>query len=590
MQKPQATIFVKLILALQLGVIFCSTISFGQSTNNSKLNQSLTSKRNTVQAKISSPIRTPVFSPSLNVVKGGFGVFEQMFVLTGNYNNVWEDVQITVTYTAPDATQIVGGGFHYDGTIWKSRVAPNMAGNWTWSASIVENGGTPTMDTGGFTVVKQISPGFIKRRQNTLRWINDNGTPFNPLGIGDCVYNRWNGIDFNTIYLGIDGGITLPDPPLPGSPEPLGSTWGTPSTYASAYGNGTAESANFNVFRVSPANCAISIFTLIELNGNVYDKVNSIRYDTLITTMKSKGFRIFFAIFNRSDVYNSSPAYLMQYEKAVKYIVDRYGAYVDFWDLVNEGDDYANDDFLNAIGAYVKTADPYDHPVTSSFSPGSQTQHDFTQADFTSPHVYASESEYDSDTFIADIINSYKPLNKPILFGESGNSVVNVDPTSALRMRLRSWTAFFDEGALLFWNASYLQGIFGDINSPSNQYIGPTERNFMRHLQNYTSYFPAAESSALPVSDPTKIRGYRLSAAATYGVYIHAFTEHEMLTTDKIITIAPQFTGNAAWINPSTGERIGEKFSVSAGTRDIPVPGFKTDIALKISCSTCPID
>lgn len=86
------------------------------------------------------------------------------------------------------------GGFHFGGAVnktWKARFAPDMAGVWTWSASIVENGNPPTIQTGSFTVGAQTSTGFIKRHPtNNFRWISDDGTPFNPLGIGDCVFER----------------------------------------------------------------------------------------------------------------------------------------------------------------------------------------------------------------------------------------------------------------------------------------------------------------------------------------------------------------------------------------------------------------
>ena len=47
------------------------------------------------------------------IVKGGFGVAKQTFELTGTYSNPDENVQITVTYTAPNASTIVVGGFHF---------------------------------------------------------------------------------------------------------------------------------------------------------------------------------------------------------------------------------------------------------------------------------------------------------------------------------------------------------------------------------------------------------------------------------------------------------------------------------------------
>ena len=69
-----------------------------------------------------------------------------------------------------------------------------------------------------------------------------------------------------------------------------------------------------------------------------------------------------------------------------------------------------------------------------------------------SPHWYEKEGELSSDTSTVQKIEAQRYANKPIIFGEQGNSVQNWDPLSALRARIRSWTAFFDEGYFIFWD------------------------------------------------------------------------------------------------------------------------------------------
>lgn len=374
----------------------------------------------------------------------------------------------------------------------------------------------------------------------------------------------------------MDGGSPIP-------PEPPENTFVPLSTYASAYGNGIPQSANFNLFRVSNDNCTFNLLESLSDTENRYSVANGLLADTLIATLKSRGFRIMFSPLAFTN-FNTSPEFRTQTKKYIKYVVDCYGADVDFWDVVNEGDSYQlNNGFLSDIAMYIKSIDPYSHPLTSSFSPGFGAQ-DFPEADFTSPHIYADENEFTSDTFVRDVNNLYKPLNKPILWGESGNLTNNSAGPSALRMRIRAWTSFFTEGSLLFWNASSRQ----DIMAPpgvANQYIGQTERNYMRYLQTYTNNFPAATPAALQVNDPSTIRGYALSAPNIYGAYIHAYTNHAMPTTDKIVYIEPTFSGIATWINPTTGANVGLSFNVSPSTKKLIVPSFTTDIALKVVCS-----
>lgn len=522
------------------------------------------------------------------VVRGGFGVVEHSFTITDAVANPDENVVGVVTYTPPTGSPIAAGLFHYGGTSYKSRIAPNQSGAWSYSASIVVNGGSPTVTTGSFTVGAQTSPGFIKKHAtNNYRWISDDGTPFNPSGIGDCFHIRPPVT--GPILLGVDaagGGVTIPPypPPYEGSSEDPTSTWANMATYAATYGNGGAQSAFFNMFRLSPANCARGLIGQpgsgsMSSTANIYDKANSILYDTFITTLISRGFRIMFCPLAFTLFENSTGAYRTQIKKYFKYCSDRWGAYVDLWDIVNEGDTYASDAFLNDVGAYLKTIDPYDHPVTSSFSPGSGTQHDFTEAEFTSPHGYALESEFSSDTYVTGVNATYTPLNKPILWGESGNDVINYDATSDVRMRIRLYAAFFSDGHLLFWNASSKTGITG---APANQYIGQTARNYVRHHQNYTNNFPAATSGTLTTSDAGNLRGYRLSAATMFGAYIHCFGSHTVTQTAKTVTIAPTFAGTAQWVNPATGANVGASFATISGSQTITIPDFTIDITLKI--------
>lgn len=462
----------------------------------------------------STPTPTPTPSPSptpggLGKIKGGFGVKEINFNLNGNYQNPFEDVKIRVTWTAPDSSIMVTNGFYYSSGVYKARFAPNQSGTWNWSASIIENNGVPSLQTGNLFVGQQISDGFVKRHPtNNFRWLNDNGTPFNPIGIGDCV-NEYPSVG-DGLKMTMDGGV-----PLPGFAAT--TLFVDLDTYFSAYGNGSGN-LRFNLFRWSVRNCSFDLKDSISPSGNYYNARNGILGDMFIGKVKQYGMKLQLVLFNNSTT-DVSPAGL----RYIQYCIDRYGAYVDFWEVTNESSD--PDNVITAAANYIKANDPYGHPVSSSFTYAWTPQvHDIPALDFTSPHLY--EVTYAGNDFIADTIivnrileDGKKTFNKPIQYGEWGNYGLNNDPLSSLRMRLTAWTAFFNEASLIFWNTT-------DPGYIANIYLGPEERGYIQVFQSYIKDFPAAQPSVITVNNPNLVRGYAVSSPKIFGAYLHAHTNH----------------------------------------------------------------
>jgi hypothetical protein len=209
--------------------------------------------------------------------------------------------------------------------------------------------------------------------------------------------------------------------------------------------------------------------------------------------------------------------------------------------------------------------------------------------DIVSPHWYASESEFESDLGVVDEItraarvgrgnqNRAQPP-KPIIFGEQGNAGVNWDERSAVRLRIRTWTAFFNEAALIFWNSSFAKDLREE--GAANIYIGPEERTYVRVIQDYASTF---DSDAVIVTvgvANAPIRAYGLSSPTMFGAYLHNFEDHQSPTSGAVISVSINFDGAATWIDPSTGDVLSEE-SVSAGDLTLQVPDFITDVVLRI--------
>jgi hypothetical protein len=259
----------------------------------------------------------------------------------------------------------------------------------------------------------------------------------------------------------------------------------------------------------------------------------------------------------------------------VKYVVDRFGAYVDFWELANEAS--PSDAWLTQVGGYLERIDPYHHPVGTSWS---RPQLGVMQ--FGSDHWYQDESAADADAVAWTRLRNEPSLSlgKPTLVDEQGNTGQNWDPTSALRMRLRAWTAFFAKGTLVFWNTSFIKNCCP--NGTSSIYLGPEERRYIRSLQRYTKGFDLRAAIASANTAPGgAARAYALRGPRTYGMYVVAAGDRTRPTTGVTATVDPVRPGTATWMDPSTG-KILSRARVRAGRQTLAVPAFTTDIALKI--------
>jgi hypothetical protein len=366
-------------------------------------------------------------------------------------------------------------------------------------------------------------------------------------------------------YWGLDGGFAHDEASL--------ERWVDMDTYMRVY-----RAAGFNLFRWGPDNCSFGLADRIDPRGNVYS-LRFARYaDLLFATLRRYGYRIEMVLFGNHPPFpqgDADPAEMAAVERYVRYIVDRYGAEVDYWELMNEAT--VSDGWYRAIGTYLRRVDPYRHPIgTSSGKPG------LTVIDFGSDHWYQTENELDSDLVTWQRLRSEpaRAFGKPTLVDEQGNVGQNWDPGSATRMRLRSWTAFFAEATLVFWNSSDEK----DYRSPvaANIYLGPQERRYIRILQDYTSGFdPRARVTGATAAGGPGLRGYALRGPRDYGLYLVDGDSHSIGYTGVTVAVDPARSGLASWIDPATGRRLAT-VAVRAGKQTLPVPAFSTDIALKI--------
>ncbi|HEX29335.1 TPA: DUF5060 domain-containing protein [Candidatus Poribacteria bacterium] len=535
-------------------------------------------------------------------------VFEITFYHEGRYENPFFDVTIDLTFTSPGGGKVHVGGFFYGSSekprikvyrkngrrkveyifgkhdLWKARFAPWELGRWRYTYTFSNVKGERVTGEGGFTCVegRRRRHGFVRQNpKNPFRWIFDDGTPYFPIGIQDC----WgDGSATGTVLdtCSMEGPFRTDRTDLvklPPGPMFVRGPSMNPMN-ADVYFRHFSE-CGFNLYRFSQRNCSFPLYTDLDH----YLIQEGIMTDELLECARKYGFRIFYGIFGFGKVFNFQPENEEAMEKVkrfVKYSVDRWGAYVDFWELLNE--QKADDRWYEIVASYLKSIDPYHHPVATSWE-----RPDLPWIDVSAPHWYQDEDELRSDEITASKARRWKRFGKPVIVGEQGNYVNPHKPRplgvggvwdirSALRMRIRIWTAFFNEIAFIFWNTSYARdGHFMNI------WLGPREREYVRALQSFARCLDGdIRMVPVEVSAPDQVRAYGLASDERAAVYLHHYADHGTSVRGlKVILDVPK-EGKGYWYSPETAEIL-DVFDVPAGRGTFEAPPFVVDLALLIT-------
>lgn len=496
--------------------------------------------------------------------------------------NPWEDVTVEVVFRAPSRNFSVGG-FYYEPNTWKVRVAPDELGRWRWTATINDGRRTTTAE-GAFTVVDNGEAGFVNRNPtNPLRFVTSDGNAFNPIGFGSSLSDDTaNGTPFDEI--GFDG-----DLPSKCSSDPRCITvirhdgsvrwsgWVTDlDTKLRAFGQ---DGAGFNLYRWSVNNASFNLFDKIDPGGNVYLEREGKWGDELVQKLRANGIRVFMTMLGFSAPYagdathpfdeETRAAGLEAVKRYARYIVDRYGAYVDVWELMNEVS-HVPDAYATELGAAIRQRDPYRHLISTSWE-----KPELTAIEIVAPHWYATEDERESDAQMREFIDARKRFAKPIIVAEQGNDRANWDPRSAVRYRLRSWSALFNEASLISWDYSALkdpESAFGAI------YLGPEERGYVRVLSRFSASV-RPDAAVAPVTVTSGLRAYGLKGATAAWAYVVRPAGGDV--TRPTLTLTSPIRGVARFISPSDGADLGSS-EVVEGSNVLSLPPFTTDVAVVV--------
>jgi hypothetical protein len=434
---------------------------------------------------------------------------------------------------------------------------------------LTDNKGLQAPASGTFRCTPSDAAVAVRRSPtDPFGWVQADGRPYFPIGLQDC----WNlqAPDLTEI---IDG-----EGRNDGSGRQV-----TFDDYLATYGQ-----AGFNLFRFSQNNCSYPLYTDLEH----YSEAASQATDRLLASARQHGLRVMFGFFgsyqNPRHAIDSATALNLlpttpREERFLRYCVARWGVYTDFWELLNESD--ASPAWSTLMADYVRSIDPDRKPVTSS-AQSAQTQ--IAGTDFVDAHWYESEDELTSDTRTAQQASLWKLAGLPVIVGEQGNTGMNWDAGSATRMRIRAWTALFQQIGLVFWNTSWSRaGMNGGSYSPgaaSNIYLGPEERGYVHALKAFTDRLDAGmHPASVSTSGPASIHAYGLASTQLEAVYLHHAENHTASASGRLLLSLPD-TGNAGsfvghWIDPATGNQLGTVV-LAEGQQNIDIPPFVVDLAL----------
>ena len=501
-----------------------------------------------------------------------YDVFEVALTSDETFVDPFLDAKVSATFTSPGGRKIEVAGFYCAEGKWMVRFAPDETGEWSCSAKLA-GGKKPVTVASRFRCTESRSHGFLQvSKTNPYRFQYDDATPFYPIGIhltsgllpdfDGTEAKEWRNVDQETWCKAFQGAINLHRLQLG-----LGNQVG----------------------------CALPVLKDIE-NGRVtYNLQVAADLDNLYRIQRRYGFSQILILYQDMSLWGDAKTpfgsgrdtenyksihakNLPLQEDYIRYIVARYGAFVDIWEIYNE-DAYAPDDYLAHLAKVIRDADPYHHIITTNYE---RPLADWCQ--LVTPHEYMGTTDSEVDAYLCTQLLRLKSFGKPVQYTEFGNQgqLSNVDP---VKWRIATWTAFMNECHILFWGMSGRKIKGGDTKGNANAYIGSQDRQYFRVLQNFSRDLPLdLRPVASGYTDQKDLRTYALGNGRTTVLYVHHFSDHEKAyqLPDKLFVATGPGKFRLRWIDPATGETVQEGTAETTGIfLKFDVPPVKIDLACR---------
>ncbi|HEY3372787.1 MAG TPA: DUF5060 domain-containing protein, partial [Prolixibacteraceae bacterium] len=348
------------------------------------------------------------------------------------------DIDVYVLFTAPSGKKMKINAFYdnyQDAHAWKLRFSPNETGMYSYQVFVNDAGGKGETSVQQFKATTSEHHGWIKPSvKNPHYFVQDDGSSF--YGVG--VYSPW------------------------------GNDQSRLDTYASN---------NANLFAIWDIGYGgfVNDQGLIEEELGRYNQKKLGKLDSLIVILEKSEIKLMYALWPHdlfsetvwaaewkknpysqlidvADVYKDSLVWEFQ-KKKYRYLIARYSysRSMGIWELINEmngTDGWAKGrhqealDWVAKCDRYFEENDPYNHPVTASFSGGLTEYREelYKRTDIPNIHIYPAQGwplKYPDDKMRSDMYNFawasrrfWDAFEKPAIFGEAGADLTYFKPTS----------------------------------------------------------------------------------------------------------------------------------------------------------------
>lgn len=502
-----------------------------------------------------------------NIV-GANEIHEIKLVSKSEFYNPWTEAFISGSFTHESGKTVQIYGFYYDENEWRIRFNPPLVGRWNFVINWVDRGKVFKY-SGSLFSNTNTDKSYIRQASNNKKWLTTDGAKiFNGVGIQETIY------DYNRNGSGLDDwaiGSTHMESTQSGVLNIVKSDKVISlKDYIETYG---PNGAGMNIYRYSIMNGNNSLYRDLK-NPIVFSIRDGKIADELLSTLRSNNIHVWLTFFHFyvpfSNTFNESDKALLS--EYIRYVIARYGAYVDIWEMVNEYQ--APQEVKNFIASEIEKYDFEDRLVT--ISPEDKEDKNI---DIISPHWYESEIAEVSDKVVSDYVNTFADSDKPVVFGEQGNATHNWDRMSALRMRVRIWTSFFNQAYIIFWNMSDKIGVKQTYPLFANIYLGEEERKYIKNFINFTNDLDINLTKTKIDINSGGVRGYGLQTQESFVGYIYHYLDPRRLTIANISLKLP-FAGTLVWYDPSTGNHIKDDYCNAYCV--VNTPQFLSDIAFKL--------
>jgi len=346
------------------------------------------------------------------------------------------DIDVYAYFTTPSGVKIRINGFYddyNDSDQWKIRFSPGETGEYSYQVFVKNEEGSGQSHVSSFTALESEHHGWIRpSRVNPHYFAYDDGTTY--YGVG--VYSPWrNDMERLESFAEHDANLF--------------AIWDI--TYG-GFVNGTG---------------------LIEEELGRYNQLKLGRIDSLLCILEENDIQLMYAIWPHDlfsetvwaaqwkqnpysqlvhvdEVYSDSVVWEYQKQK-YRYMIARFAhsRSMGIWELINEmngTDGWAHGrhqecyDWVEKCEHYFQENDPYNHPVTASFSGGFEEYREdlYERIDIPNIHVYPAqgwEPKYPEDKMRSAMFNYawaskrfWDNFEKPAIFGEAGANLAYHDP------------------------------------------------------------------------------------------------------------------------------------------------------------------